>query len=113
MNRISFKGSSAVIVDFAERFLEFHSVRIEPSEEVREAYGRDLENIAKSERIELRHLENVMDFLFEHGIVQAELEELTSTRQCELADLARDAAILERYITDGTIMDVMIVDDTV
>ena len=113
MNRISFKGSSAVIVDFAERFLELHPVRIEPSEEVREAYGRDLENIAKSERIELRHLENVMDFLFEHGVVQVELEELTSIRQHELADLARDAAILERYITDGTIMDVMIVDDSV
>jgi len=111
MNRISFKGSSAVIVDFAERFLELHPVRIEPSEEVREKYGRDLENLAKSERVELKHLENVMDFLFEHGVVEEELEEYTTTRQRELADLARDAAILERYLTDGTIMDVMILDD--
>ena len=111
MNRISFKGSSAVIVDFAERFLEIHPGRIEPSEEVREGYGRDLENLAQAEHVELRHLENVMDFLFEHGIARDELEELTSTRTRELADLARDAAILERYLADGTIMDVMILDD--
>ena len=32
MNRISFKGASAVIVDFAERFLELHPVRIEPAD---------------------------------------------------------------------------------
>jgi hypothetical protein len=111
VTRISFKGSSAVIVDFTERFLELHPVRIEPSEEVREVYGRDLEEIANAEHVELRHLENVMDFLYEHGIAPVELEELTSTRACELADLARDAAILERYLTDGTIMDVMILDD--
>ena len=111
MKRISFKGSSAVIVDFAERFLELHPVRIEPSEEVRERYGRDLENLAKSECVELRHLENVMDFLYEHGVAEAELDELTSTRMRELADLARDAAILERYFSDGTIMDVMIIND--
>ena len=86
MNRISFKGSSTVIVDFAERFLELHPVRIEPSEEVRERYGRDLENLAKSECVELRHLENVMDFLYEHGVAEAELDELTSTRMRELAD---------------------------
>ena len=113
MNRISFKGSSVVIVDFAERFLDLHPVRIEPSEEIREGYGRDLESLAKSEHVELRHLENVMDFLFEHGVVQSELDELISTRPGELAGLARDAAILERYLSDGTIMDVMILEDTV
>ena len=112
MNRISFKGSSAVIVDFAERFLEIAPVRIEPCEEVRERYRRDLESIAKSGRVELRHLENVLDFLFENGVARAELDELTSTRARELADLARDAATLEQYISDGTIMDVMIVDDS-
>lgn len=113
MNRISFKGSSAVIVDFAERFLEIHPVRIEPSEEIRERYRRDLEALAKTEHVELRHLENVMDFLFENGIVEDELDDLTSTRRRELADLARDAATLERYLEDGTIMDVMILDDNV
>ncbi len=113
MNRISFKGSSSVIVDFAERFLEIHPVRIEPSEEVRERYGRDLESLAKSGHVELRHLENVMDFLFEHGVSEVELDELTSTRTHELAGLARDAATLEGYLSDGTIMDVMILDDTV
>ncbi len=113
MNRISFKGSSSVIVDFAERFLEIHSVRIEPSEEVREGYRRVLEALAKSEHVELRHLENVMDFLFEHGVAEAELDELASARTHELAGLARDAATLEGYLSDGTIMDVMILDDTV
>ncbi|HER42990.1 MAG TPA: hypothetical protein ENO08_00840 [Candidatus Eisenbacteria bacterium] len=111
MNRISFKGSSAVIVDFAERFLEIHPVRIEPDEEVRERYGRDLERLARSEHVEHRHLENVMDFLYEHGVPQAELDELVEARGGELAGLARDAAVLERYLSDGTILDVMIIDD--
>jgi hypothetical protein len=111
MNRISFKGASAVIVDFAERFLESHPVRIEPAEEVRERYGRDLESLALSEKIELRHLENVMDFLYEHGVEQAVLDELTSSRRSEFAGLARDAALLESYFVDGTIMDVTILDD--
>ena len=108
MNLISFKGSSAVLVDFAERFLETHPVRIEPSEEVRERYGRDLERIAKAEHVQLRHLENVMDFLHEHGVPRSELDELTDTRSGELADLARDAAVLERYLSDGTIMEVTV-----
>lgn len=111
MNRISFKGASAVIVDFAERFLELHPVRIEPADEVRERYGRDLESLAGAEKVELRHLENVMDFLYEHGVEQAELDELAASRRRELADLARDAAVLERYLIDGTIMDVMILED--
>jgi hypothetical protein len=111
MNRISFKGSSAVIVDFAERFLETHVIRIEPSEEVREIYGRELESLARSAHVELRHLENVMDFLHEHGAPRAELDELVEARSGELADLARDVAVLERYLIDGTILDVMILDD--
>lgn len=111
MNRISFKGASAVIVDFAERFLESHPVRIEPAEEVREKFGRSLESLALSEKVEIRHLENVMDFLYEHGVEQAELDELTTLRGRELADLARDAAVLESYLIDGTIMDVMILED--
>ena len=111
MNRISFNGASAVIVDFSERFLELHPVRIEPAEEVRERYGRDLESLAVSEKIELRHLENVIDFLYEHGVEQAVLDELTSSRRREFADLARDAALLEGYLVDGTIMDVMIIED--
>ncbi len=111
MNRISFKGASSVIVDFAERFLELHPVRIEPAGEVRERYGRNLESLAGAEKIELRHLENVMDFLYEHGVEQAELDELPASRRYELAELARDAAVLERYLSDGTIMDVMILED--
>ncbi len=110
MNRISFNGASAVIVDFSERFLELHPVRIEPAEEVRERYGRDLESLAGAEKVELRHLENVMDFFYEHGVEQAELDELTSSRRHELAELARDAAVLECRLTDGTIMDVMIIE---
>ena len=112
MNRISFKGASAVIVDFAERFLESHPVRIEPACEVRERYGKDLEGLAVSEKIELRHLENVMDFLYEHGIEQAVLDELTASRRGELAGLARDAALLENYLVDCTIVDVTILDDS-
>jgi hypothetical protein len=108
MNRISFKGSSSVIVDFCERFLELHEVRIEPAPEIREEYARDLERVAKAERVELRHLENVLDFLYEHGTDRQELDDLTSSRCGELAELAKDAAVLERYLFGGTIVDVMI-----
>jgi len=113
MNRISFKGSSAVLVDFAERFLETHPVRIEPDEEVRERYRRDIERLARSAHVEIRHMENVVDFLHEHGVARAELDELVEGRSGELADLARDAAVLERYLSDGTILDVVILDDGV
>ena len=113
MNLISFNGDSAVLVDFAERFLETHPVRIEPSDEVRERYGRDLERIAKAEHVQLRHLENVMDFLHEHGVPRSELDELTDTRIGELAGLARDAAVLERYLSDGTIMEVTVHEERV
>ena len=111
MNRISFKGSSEVIVDFAERFLELHPVRIEPSEEVRERYLRDLEGIAQSEHVEMRHLENVVDFLCEHGVSTAEIDDLVETRSAELASLARDAALLERYLADGTIHSVRVLEE--
>jgi hypothetical protein len=111
MNRISFKGDSSVLVDFVERFLETHPVRIEPAEPVRERYGRSLESLAVSERVELRHLENVMDFLYEHGVEQVALDELAESRRHELAGLARDAAVLEGYLLDGTIMDVTILEE--
>jgi hypothetical protein len=111
MNRISFKGSTTVILDFAERFLEIHPVRIEPAEEVREKYGRELESLATAEQVELRHLENVLDFFYEHGLEQVELEKLVTSKRRELAGMARDAAVLERYLSDGTILDVAVHDE--
>jgi hypothetical protein len=113
VNLISFKGASSVLVDFAERFLETHPVRIEPSDEVRERYGRDLERIAKAEHVQLRHLENVMDFLHEHAVPRSELDELADARSGELAGLARDASVLERYLSDGTIMEVTVHEERV
>jgi hypothetical protein len=111
MNRISFKGSSSVIEDFAERFLEAHPVRIEVLEETRERYGRELESLSARERVELRHLENVIDFFYEHGVSQDELDDLVGSRGGELAGLARDAAVLGRRLADGTILDVVVVEE--
>jgi hypothetical protein len=111
MNRISFKGASSVIVDFAERFLEENPVRIEVLEETRERYGRDLEALSVKERVELRHLENILDFFYENGVAADELDDLVCSRGLELAGLARDAALLEQRLADGTILDVMIIEE--
>jgi hypothetical protein len=108
MNRISFKGTSRIIVDFAERFLELAPVRIEPADEVRERFGRDLERIARALDIELRHLENVTDFLYEHGVPEQEITALCAGDGAGISSLARDAAVLEGFLQDGTIIDVRV-----
>ena len=108
MNRISFKGTSRIVVDFAERFLELHPVRIEPADEVRERFGRALERIARAHEIERRHLENVADFLYEHGIPERDIAALCEGDGTGIASLARDAATLEGYLENGTIIDVRV-----
>jgi hypothetical protein len=108
MNRISFKGTSRIIVDFAERFLELAPVQIEPAEEVRERFGRDLEQVARARDIELRHLENVADFLYEHGVPGEDIAALCQGEGEGIASLARDAAILEGFLQNGTIIDVRV-----
>lgn len=108
MNRISFKGTSRIVVDFAERFLELHPVQIEPADEVREKFGRSLERIARARDIELRHLENVTDFLYEHGIPEQEIAARCEGDGAGIASLARDASILEEFLRSGTIIDVRV-----
>lgn len=108
MNRISFKGTSRIIVDFAERFLDLHTVQIQPADEVREKYGRALERIARACDIELRHLENVADYLYEHGVPERDIKALCEGDGAGIASLARDAAMLEDFLHDGAIIDVRV-----
>lgn len=108
MNRISFRGTSRILVDFAERFLELHTVQIQPADEVRERYGRALERIARSRDLELRHLENAADFLYEHGVPGSDIAALCEGDGAGMASLARDAATLEGFLRDGTIIDVRV-----
>lgn len=105
-NRISFEGSTRILVDFAERFLELHEVRIQPADEVRERFGCPLARIAREREIELRHLENVADYLYEHGIPEGEIAALCEGRGPGIASLARDAAALEEFLRGGSIIDV-------
>lgn len=104
MNRISFSGSSEVIEDFAERFLERSPAPFEPLEETAERYGEVLSGIAETHRVPLVHLEKVVDFLVMHDVPEEEIDRLLTGEVEELAGLARDAGILEKYVGDGTII---------
>lgn len=103
MNRISFSGSSEVIRDFVDRFLESAGMRFEPLEETLERYRENLQEIAAEKRIDLRHLEKVIDFMVACDVPEEEIERLFSIGDGRLESLARDAGILESYIEDGTI----------
>jgi hypothetical protein len=110
VNRISFKGMTEVLVDFAERFLVIDPIIIQPADGVRERFGRLIEAIDLPEDLELRHLENVVDFLYEHGVSNAEIEELLSSDSGRVIDLANDVAILEKHLEKGMIIDVRVID---
>lgn len=112
MNRISFKGSRALVEDFAERFLEIHTVSIKPAGEVRDLFGRLIEEVSREHGVEVRHLENVVDYLFEHGVPTAAIGCLFEEGGAGAASLARDAATLENYLEDGTIASVETVEET-
>lgn len=111
MNRISFKGSRELVEDFAERFLEINPVALRPSDEVREVFGLRIEAVANEFGIEVRHLENAIDFLFEHGVPADSIGKLFEDGGEKAAGLARDVAVLERYLDNGTITSVEIVDE--
>ena len=111
MNRISFKGSRELVEDFAERFLEIHAVAIEPAAEVRELFGSRIEEVSRRSGVEVRHLENAVDFLFDHGVPAEAIENLFEGGGDGAAALAGDVAVLEMYLEDGTIVSVETVDE--
>ena len=103
MNRISFSGSSDVVRDFVDRFLESAGTRFEPLEETLERYGEPIQEIAARKGIDQRQLEKVVDFMVACDMPEEALERFFSIDDGRLESLARDAAILESYVEDGTI----------
>jgi hypothetical protein len=100
-----------VLIDFAERFLEVDPVILQPEDEVRERFGSLIDRIVLPEDLQVRHLENVVDFLYEHGTAAADIEKLFSSGGGGILGLARDVAILERYLDKGMIIDVRVIEE--
>lgn len=109
MNRISFNGSSEVIGDFADRFLDGSPGPFQPLEETEEIFGDLLADLAGSEDTDLRYLEKVVDFLVANDLPEKKIRSLITDRPQELVELANDARILEEYLLDGTITGVQVV----
>ncbi len=112
MNRISFSGSSEVIRDFVDRFLESAGTRFDPLQETIDKYRDTLLEIASQKRIDLRQLEKVVDFLVACDMPEDEIERFFSSNDGRLENLACDAGILESYIEDGTIENFSILDES-
>ncbi len=110
MNKISFKGSNAIISDILTRFLDL-DVKAPPLATVRERYGKTLGKISTARSIDLSMLETLFDFLVTHGVTEERLDRLTGERMDDLVQLVRDIETLRRYRGDGTITDVRIVDE--
>lgn len=113
MNLISFRGASDVIADFAERFLEPRESGFSPLDETAERYGSLLRALPRPGGIELRHLEKVVDFLVYNDVAEDDITALIEDSPEELIALAADAAILEKYATDGTIMEAKVVEEII
>jgi hypothetical protein len=111
MNIISFRGASEVIGDFAERFLDPDPRSFEPLDETAHKYGKAIGEVACALGAEVRHLEKVIDFLVYNDVPEDDIWALLDDPSTELAALAADAAILEKYSTDGTIIETQVVDE--
>lgn len=110
MNKISFKGSNAIIVDILTRFFSL-DVEAPTLVAVRERYGKILGKISVARAVDLSTLETLFDFLVTHGVTEERLDRLTGERIDDLVQLARDVETLRNYRGDGTITDVRIVDE--
>ncbi len=111
MNKISFKGSNAIIQDIVSRFFGLDGKPVQPSGVKRSPNTKSLGEIAATSSIEPRTLEILLDFLTAHGVAKARLDQLTGERVDELVRLALDVETLKRYMRDGTITDVRVVDE--
>lgn len=111
MNKISFKGSNAIIRDIVSRFFGTGVDTARPCNEARARYCKAIEEITATRPVEPRTLELLLDFLMAHGATGARLDELTGKRADELVQLALDVETLHRYRRDGTILDVRVVDE--
>ncbi|MBN1164327.1 MAG: hypothetical protein JXB45_07095 [Candidatus Krumholzibacteriota bacterium] len=111
MNKISFNGATGVINEFKERFLTTGPGRLEPLEEVGERYGDILREIASAYAIEVRFLVNVVDYLLENAVLEAQVESIIEDKPEDLVGLARDVEVLEKYLRNGTIKSVTVFDE--
>ncbi|MCK4537861.1 MAG: hypothetical protein KAV42_03580 [Candidatus Krumholzibacteria bacterium] len=111
MNRISFHGSTHVIKDFADRFLDSPLASFEPLEETVDRYGTQLGEIASSMNVDIRCLEKIVDFMVSCDLPDSRIRVFLEGDSDELKILVRDVQLLEEYVQDGTILDVRVVDE--
>jgi hypothetical protein len=111
MNRISFRGSTHVIKDFADRFLDSPLASFEPLEETVDRYGPQLGSIASSMDVDIRYLEKIVDFMVTCDLPGSRIQAFLTGDSNELENLIRDVQLLEKYVQDGTILDVRIEDE--
>ncbi|HSG29754.1 MAG TPA: hypothetical protein VLA34_14835 [Candidatus Krumholzibacterium sp.] len=111
MNSISFCGSSELIRDFVDRFLDTGQGVFEPLEETSEQYGTDLREIAGRTGADIAALERVVDFLVACDLPEADIRETLEGDEPWIVTLARDVRTLETYTSDGTILDVRIIEE--
>jgi hypothetical protein len=111
MNKISFKGSNAIIRDIVSRFFGIDGEQVQPSREKSSPYEQSLREIAATSSIAPRTLELLVDFLLAHGVTKERLDQLTGECVDELVRLALDIETLQRYRRGGTITDVRVVDE--
>jgi hypothetical protein len=111
MNRISFKGSNAVIRGLVSRILDVGGGRPQLPERARERYEKRLDEISDTRGIDRSSLDVLFDFLIAHGATKLRLDRLTGECEDELVQLAHDVEILRRFRLDGTITDIRIIDE--
>ncbi|MBU8923065.1 MAG: hypothetical protein KOO63_14700 [Bacteroidales bacterium] len=111
MNRISFHGSTHVIKDFSDRFLDSPHAPFEPLEETVDRYGPQLGAIASSIGVDIRYLEKIVDFMVSCDLPGSRIRDLLEGDSGELENMVRDVQLLEEYVEDGTILDVRIEDE--
>jgi hypothetical protein len=111
MNKISFKGATAIIEDFASRFLSDEGTGTKPGDALRSKYGEALDRIAKVRSIDPEDLENAVAFLAAHGVPGKLIARLLKERTDHLAGLAGDVALLRTYRETGTIKSVRVIEE--
>ena len=111
MNKISFKGSNAIIKDIVARFLAGDDGPIVPTDAERRWLETAAGKIDAAGAVDRQCLGFLLDYLVTHGWTKAKLDWMITERSDELVRLARDVGCLRRYMRDGTITDVRIVDE--
>ena len=111
MNLISFKGRTMIIRDFASWLFGGPEEGAVPGAGVSAGFKETLSRVARERSVPIETLNEVIDFLARHGARAERILELIEERADELAGLAQDVALLERYRSEGIIRNVRIIEE--